>query len=234
MRYFSSAAKELRRSSHERQSPDERTSMFSVICAARGAAPLAGYHAHCTFDFNQAAHPAFALVVAPVPGAPSGVCLALTMEWLHNWRAHAMTAYVTWVGVNGGGHANVLNSTVAAFAPPGPWDVTTSLLMGGMGFVPFGVLTAGPTWGTGVAALPGIVLGAQSTILVASGPNGAHAVGVRRVGGSVFFFDPNHGELHFQAAADFAEWFFAGGYSRACLTPVVGGAAPRFHTLRYN
>lgn len=208
--------------------------MFSVICAARGPAPLAGRHAHRTFDFNQATHAAFALVVAPVAGAPRGVCLALTMEWLHNWRAHPMTAYVTWVGLAGGGHGNVLNSTVAVFAPPGPWHATTSALMTGFGFVPMGVLTAGPTWAGGVGALPGIVLGARATILVASGRNGAHAVGVWRVGTSVFFFDPNHGELHFQTADDFAEWFFGGGYSRSCLSPLVGAVAPRFHTLRYN
>ncbi len=207
--------------------------MFSVVCAAGGGAPLAGHSAHRTFDFNQATHPAFLLVVAPVVGAPRGVCLALTIAWLHNWRVNPMTAYVTWVGVGGGGHGGVLAHTVAVYGPPGPWHVTTGILMAGLGFAPLGALTAGPPWIGGVGALPGIVLGAQSTILVASGPNGAHAMGVRRVGAAVFFFDSNHGELYFQTAADFANWFF-GSYSAACLTPLVGGVVPRFHTLRYN
>jgi len=208
--------------------------MFSVVCAAGGAAPLTGLRAHRTFDFNQATHAAFLLVVAPVVGAPRGCCLAMTMEWLHNWRAHPMTAYVTWVGLTGGGHPGVLAHTVAVYAPPGPWSTTTTTVMGGLGFAAHGGLTAGPAGAGIAAALSVLVLGAQSTILIARGALGAHAVGVRRVRDSVFFFDPNHGELFFESAVEFGVWFFA-SFAPACLVPILGaGAVLTYHTLRYN
>jgi len=211
--------------------------MFSAICNPNGgAAPLTGYHAHRTFDFDQAQHPAFNLVGAGGGGgAPPGCCLALTMEWLHNWRAHPLQAYPTWVN-GGGGQLNVLNHTVGVFAGGGPWHATTNNLMAGLGFAAAfgGALTAGPVWLGGQAGLSALALSAQFTILIASGRGGAHAVGLKRAGNAVFFFDSNHGELFFQSAGDFASWFFAGNYSWACLRPVVGAVAPKLHSLRYN
>lgn len=208
--------------------------MFSVICGPHGAAPSGPHHGHVTFDFDQSVHPAFLLLGAGGGGgAPPGCCLALTMSWIRNWGANAMGAY--WPAVTvGPGLATVLANTVAVFGPPGPWHATTNVLMAGFGRAPVpGGIVAGPPWVGGAAALPGLIAHPY-TILVASGPAGAHAVGVKRVGPAVFFFDPNHGELHFGQAADFANWFYGGGYSHACLTPVVGGVAPAMHRLQFN
>lgn len=208
--------------------------MFSVICAAGGTAPAAPHHGHPTFNFNQAAHAAFGLLMAGGGGgAPPGCCLALTMAWMQSWRNQPMQAFGPWV--NGAGAAGVLANTVAVFGPPGPWHVTTTVLMGGLGFgVAFPGLVPGPPWLGGAGALPALVLSAPYTILVASGPAGAHAVGVRRTGTAVHFFDANHGEVYFPTATDFANWFYGGGYSNHCLSPGVGAAAPTLHSLRYN
>jgi hypothetical protein len=210
--------------------------MFSLICAAGGAAPIGVHHGHVNFDFNQAVHPAFALVGAGGGGgAPPGCCLAMTMEWMHNWAANGMTAFSAWVNPPGaGGNLGVLANTVAVFGPPGPWPATTVVLMGGYGFAPaFGGLNPGPPWALRGPMIRLMATSAAYTILIygAAGAAG-HAVGIKRVGNAIFFFDCNHGEVYFPTADDFAAWF-AGGYSAGVITPLV--AAPVvFHSLRFN
>ncbi len=204
--------------------------MFSVICAAGGTAPANPHNGFTTFDFNQAVHPAFALVAAGAPGAPTGCCLALTMEWLHNWRAQHI-GYQAWVNAGGGGNAGVLAHTVAAHVPPGPWPATVNGIMApGLGFVAAGGLVAGPAWGN-AAALAAVVLAHRYTILVATGGIGSHAFGVFRAGNAVYFFDSNHGEVFFQTALDFANWFF-GNFPITLVW--VTGPAPALSRLQFN
>lgn len=204
--------------------------MFSHMCAAGGTAPVGVHHGNVNFDFNQAVHPAFVLLGAGGGGgAPPGCCLAMTMEWMHNWRANRARAFSTWVNpVGAGGHVSVLANTVAIFAPQAPWSATAATLMTAYGFTPVGGLSAGPVWNLRGPMIRLVVTSATYTILIYVVAGASHAVGIKRVGDAIFFFDCNHGEVFFPTADDFANWF-AGGYS---LGAMAGPAT--FFSLRFN
>lgn len=166
-----------------------------------------------------------------VAGLLPGCCLALTIEWLHNWRVHRQ-GYNGWVGLGGGGHAGVLAHTVGVFAGGGAWPAQTNNIMGGLGFGAVGGLNNGPAWQGIVNGLVALTAAARYTILIAQfAGGGTHAVGLFRTGDGVHFFDSNHGEAFFADSNDFADWFRA---YKSQFGYVATLAGPRLWSLSYN
>ncbi len=209
---------------------------MSAICAGAGQAPAAIHGGFQTFNYDQVAHPQHALIGPPPPGAPNGLCLALTMGWLKNWK-DVRQPYNTYV-TQGPGLANILNHMVAVFAGMGPWPNQASAIMtgpgGGMGFAAVGGpgIANGPTWLGIINNLQGLVNGARYTILVSTmAAGGTHAMGIFKTGQSVYFFDCNQGEAYFKTVAGFAAWF------HSYKTPGLGYGAiagPTLWNLQFN
>ncbi len=214
---------------------------MTAICAVGGQAPAAPHHGFATFNYDQANHPAFALI-GPAPlGAPNGLCLSLTMAWLKNWKDHR-NPYNQFVGPGGGGNLNVLNYMVAIFAGmggPAGWPGQTSHFMtlavgaGGLGFAPVGGgMAAGPAWPGIVNGLQHLLAAARYSILVATiVGGGTHAVGIFRSGQAIYFFDCNEGEVYFRNSDDFIDWF------RVYKNPgfgYAGFAGPNLWNFKYN
>jgi hypothetical protein len=210
---------------------------FSVIGAPGAGAPVAVHHGHVTFDYNQGAHVLFGILVGPGAGAPPCLCLALTMEWLNNWK-NQHQAYNAWVAGGPGGvvHGHMV-AVFGGFAL-GAWPATVDGRMLPLPFAaqPPGGLTAGQPWVPVAISfhVQNVLVNARYVILVVTGPLGSHAMGLMRSGNAVHFFDPNHGELHFATALGFAQWFTTGGYKVACMDGLIGLGPVTLRMLRYN
>ena len=214
---------------------------MSAICAPGGAAPAAPRGGFSTFDYNQAAHPALALIGPAPAGAPNGLCLALTMLWLKNWRDERHP-YNQYIGNGGAGNPHLLNYMVAIFGGmggPAAWAAQTETFMtmpvaaGGLGFNTVnGGLAVGPRWLGIVQDLRQLLATARFSILVvANAAGGTHAVGIVRSNRSVYFFDCNQGEVFLRDSDDFVDWF------RAYKNPGFGYggvAGPQIWNFRYN
>ena len=204
---------------------------FTVVGGAGGGAPLTGRKAHVTFDYDQTHHPHYALLqVGAAAGSPPGLCLALTMAWLQNWKTgQGKTAYNKWVGAGGGGDAGVLANMVGIFNPANQWVATTGQLMAGMGFHAQGGLGGPEAWMAVAKKLPELMPEARYMILMAHSANAGHAMGLMRTKDSAHFFDPNHGEIFFQDLQECATWLTAGKYRTACL-----GNMDKAHWLQFS
>ncbi len=215
------------------------------------AAGIGAHHGFVTYDYDQSTHAHF--VAAVGPGGPTGCCLALVIEWFRHWlQARPGGGLPVWGGyeqyVNSvAGAANVALNTNAINLAGGGWPAAADVAMGGVGggvaAMPPGGLQAGPAYvAMGLAAGPAflgpaaalnsaalqpIPAAARCTILIAAGAGGSHAMGILRTGQSLYYFDPNHGEIRFPSATDFANWFFS-GYSAQTLAAVVGVAGGGF------
>lgn len=179
-----------------------------AIAGPGGGAPIgAGFP---TFNYNQAGHPAFALVGAGAAGAPTGCCSALTVAWFQNWNNVGILGYPVWVGVGGGGHAGVLANTVALHVGAGAWHVNLAGMMVPLGMAGFGGIVASNcrtvAAGIGGAVLSHQIGASKRTFLIVSGGGAAHAMGILESGGAAYFFDCNQGEAYFTTPQDCANW----------------------------
>lgn len=166
------------------------------------------YGGYCNFDFDQTqnAGGVYNLIVTQnnAPAARSGLCCSLCMLWLSNLRISYTQAYAPFI-TNNTQQQTIQAYTNWMFQAGNQWEATMVQLMTQQ--LSFNYVQQKTV---NLMSITSAVLYSKFAILgyYDSIGNYSHATAFRVFSQSIYFFDPNEGEVFFKDRDDFFTFWF--------------------------